>query len=382
MSVITKSKNKICTRCVLDTTVSDIRFDQEGVCHYCKIHDELEKTFPLGPCQEKTLETIVEKIKEKGRNKAYDIVVGVSGGRDSTYALYKAVKLGLRPLAVHFDNGWNSDTAVTNLKKATDKLNVDLHTFVIDWEDFKDLQISFLKASVSDAEIPTDVAIHGILHKIAAQEGIGYLVFAHSFRTEGVAPLSWTYMDGRYIKSVHKLFGTRKLKNYPNMTMWDVFYYRFIRGIKVVPLLTYMPYNQKEVDKTLSEELDWVYSGGHHHESYYTEFFQSYYLPKKFNIDKRKIEYSALIRSGQMSREDGLKEIEEQEYPYNEEVVHYSINKLGLSKDEFEQIMKSPLKSFHDYPTYYPLIKALKGPISIANRLNMFPKHLYLKFLG
>jgi len=382
ITTIEQQQEQVCARCVLDTTVSDIRFDANGECHYCKIHDELEKVFPLNEQGQKQFHRLIEKIKQKGRKKDYDIIVGVSGGRDSTYALYIAVKLGLRPLAVHFDNGWNSEIAVTNIRNATNKLNVDLQTYVADWEEFKDLQLSFLKASVSDAEIPTDVAIHSTLHRIAAEENIAYVVFAHSFRTEGVAPLSWTYMDGKYIESVQKKFGTKQLKTVPNMKLWDVFYYRFIKPVEVVPLLTWINYDQAQVDDLLKSELDWQYYGGHHHESYYTHFFQSYYLPKKFNIDKRKIEYSALIRSGQMNRESALAEISSEEYPFDEELVSYTKNKLGLSEEEFENIMSAPTKTFHDYPTYYPLIRWMKYPIKIASDWGIIPKHLYLKFLG
>lgn len=372
----------VCTRCILDTTVPDIRFNAEGVCHYCHIHDELEKEYALNSSGQKKFEALIAKIKKDGRGKSYDIIVGVSGGRDSTFALYTAVRLGLRVLAVHFDNGWNSEIAVTNIKSATQKLNVDLQTFVIDWEEFKDLQIAFLKASVSDAEIPTDVAIHGILHKIAAQENIRYVVFAHSFRTEGVAPLGWTYMDGRYISDIHRRFGTKKLSNYPNMKIKDVLYYKLIKRIEVVPLLVYVPYDQKDVEEVLKHELGWGYYGGHHHESYYTHFFQSYYLPKKFNIDKRKIEYSALIRSGQMKREKAVAEIAGHPYPYDPELVKYTITKLGLTREEFDRILASPNKTFHDFSTYYPLMRWLRWPLKVGAQLNLIPKHLYLKFLG
>jgi N-acetyl sugar amidotransferase len=366
----------------MDTTIPGIRFDQEGICNYCHSHDELDRHFALTSNNQKRFEALIKKIKCQGKRKSYDIIVGVSGGRDSTFALYTAVKLGLRPLAVHFDNGWNSEIAVSNIKRATDKLKVDLYTYVIDWEDFKNLQISFLKASVPDAEIPTDVAIHGLLHRVAAREGIKYLVFAHSFRTEGVVPLTWTYMDGRYISSVQKIFGTKRLKDYPNMRIRDVFYYKMIKRIRVVPLLVYVRYHQKEVESLLERDLGWQYYGGHHHESYYTHFFQSYYLPHKFNIDKRKIEYSALIRSGQLNREDALREIRGQKYPYDPELVSYTINKLGLTPEEFSAIMKAPNKTFHDYPTYYPFLSGLRYPIRLASFLNLVPQHLYHKFFG
>jgi len=223
---------RICSRCLLDTTVADIWFDDQGICKYCGIHDEMEKQYPSGEEGEKRLKEIIEKIKADGEGKEYDCVLGVSGGRDSTYTLYRAVKLGLRPLAVHFDNGWNSDIGLTNIKNAITKLNVDFHTVVADWEEFKDLQIAFLKASVPDAEVPTDFAIYSVLWKTAAEEGVKYVIEGHSFRTEGTSPISWTYMDGRYIRSIHKKFGKKKVTSFPIMGLSEFLYYTFIKNIK------------------------------------------------------------------------------------------------------------------------------------------------------
>lgn len=372
---------QICTRCVLDRTVQDIWFDENGVCKYCKIHDELDKAHPLGPSLEIELEQKIEKIKRDGKGKEHDCIVGVSGGRDSTYSLLTAVKLGLRPLAVHFDNGWNSDIAVSNIKNATNKLGVDLESVVADWEEFKDLQFSFLKASVPDAEIPTDYAIYSVLYKTASKEGIKYIINGHSFRTEGTSPLSWTYMDGRYIKSVHRKFRKiKEIKSFPIMSLFELLYYVFVKRIKEVRLMEFIDYRKKDVDKVLEAELDWRYYGGHHHESVYTNFFQSYLLPQKFNIDKRKTENSALIRSGQMTRDEALKEIQAKPYEYEQEIVDYAISKLGLTKDEFDGIFKKEIKSFHDYATYYPIIQALKVPIRIACQMQLLPQILYLKY--
>ncbi len=370
----------LCTRCVSDTTIPGIRFDSGGVCNYCEIHDQMERRYPLDDEGARRLERKIDRIRARGRGRPYDIVVGVSGGRDSTYALYTAVRLGLRPLAVHFDNGWNSDIAVSNIRSATTKLGVDLHTVVADWEEFKALQIAFLRASVSDAEIPTDVAIHGTLHRVAAAEGVRTLVFAHSFRTEGIMPLGWTYMDGRYIDSVRKAFGQARLRTVPNFTLKDFLYYTFVRRIEALPILNYRRYEHAEVDRILAAELDWKYYGGHHHESYYTHFFQSYYLPRKFGIDKRKIEYSALVRSGQMARAAALEELRQVSYPFEEELVRYVIHKLGLGTAEFDAIMRAERRSFRDYSTYYPLFRALRTPIRVASEMNLFPKLLYYKF--
>jgi len=368
-----------CTRCLLDTTIPGIKFDEEGVCNFCALHDAMEEEYPQGEAGERALQAIVKKVKKAGRNKEYDCVVGVSGGRDSTYVLYQTVKLGLRPLAVHFDNGWNSAVAATNISSALNKLNVDLETIVADWSEFKDLQISFLKASVCDAEVPTDVAILGSLHKIAAKHNIQYIMNGHSFRTEGVAPLTWTYMDGRYINKVQEQFSGKKLRTIPNFTLWEMLYYTLIKRIKVIPLLNYVEYKHSVVNKVLEDELGWTYYGGHHHESHYTHFFHSFYLPQKFNIDMRKLELSALIRSGQTTRAEALQEVEKP-YRFSEELVEYTCKKLGFTEKELNDLMAIPVKSFHDYPTYYPLIRKLKLPISAAAKLGVIPELLYYKF--
>jgi N-acetyl sugar amidotransferase len=374
---------QVCSRCVSDSTIPGIHFDERHVCQFCHVHDEMEKQYPKGEAGRQRLEQLIAKIKREGRRRNYDCIVGVSGGRDSTYLLYVAVQLGLRPLAVHFDNGWNSEIAVRNIKNALSKLNVDLYTIVADWEEFKDLQIAFLRASVSDAEVPTDVAIFGSLHRVAAEEGVRYILNGHSFRTEGIMPIGWTYMDGRYIDSVHRLFGQKKRRNtVPNFTYLDLIYYNLLKRIKVIPLLNYVDYSHEQADEILKENLDWIYYGGHHHESHFTHFFQSFLLPQKFNIDKRKIEYSALIRSGARRRADALSELQEVPYPCDEALIAYTIKKLGLSSEEFAEIMKTKPKSFHDYPTYYPMIQKLRLFVRIACTFGLLPKLLAYKYLG
>ena len=371
-----------CSRCILDTTASDIWFDENGECKYCKIHDEMDKMHPLDKHGDEILKKIIEKIKFDGKGKEYDCIVGVSGGRDSSYTLLKAVKYGLRPLAVHFDCGWNSNISMKNIEAATSILNVDLHTHVANWEEFKELQISFLKASTPDADTPTDYAIYSVLYETAANENIKYILNGHSFRTEGTSPISWTYMDGRYVKKVLKKLGKiKKIKSFPIMTMYRLIYFILIRGIREIRLMEFINYNKKQVGDILEKELDWEDYGGHHHENIYTKFFQSYLLPQKFNIDKRKTELSALIRTNQITREEAINEIESSEYEYENEIVEYTINKLGLSQDEFEKIFKLPIKSFEDYPTYHPMIKILKWPIKIACSLKLLPTILYLKYV-
>lgn len=374
--------NKVCTRCVMDNTVEGIRFDEKGECTFCKIHDDLEKKFPLNEETPKRLQQLVDKIKKDGRGKKYDCILGVSGGRDSTYTLYNAVKLGLRPLAVHFDNGWNSEIAVQNIKNATEKLGVDLHTHVADWEEFKDLQRSFLFASVPDAEVPTDWIIFSVLFAEAAQYNVKYIVHGHSFRTEGTTPLTWTYMDGKYVQDVQRKFGKMKLKSFPNMSMSKYIYYSLFKKINQIRILYYFQYNEREVLHILENELGWKNYGDKHHESKYTAFFQAYILTRKFNIDKRKLHYSAKVRNGQLTRDEALQIIQKDPYTGGMEALDYCLKKLNLTYEDFEKIMNEAPKSFMDYNSYYNVVKAFKKPITWGNKIGIVPDTVYKKYFS
>jgi N-acetyl sugar amidotransferase len=372
-------EEKICSRCILDTTVPEIVFDKKGVCNYCKINDEIMREYPDGSEGASRLNDLIEKIKISGKGKRYDSLIGVSGGTDSTYTLYLMKKMGLRPLAVHFDNGWNSEIAVQNIKNATNTLGIDLYTLVADWEEFKDMQLAFLKSSTPDAEVPTDYAIISVLLKVAAKENIKFIIEGQASRAEGTTPLGWTYHDGRYLRSIHKKFGKHKAKSFPILSLFHLLYYFFIRRVKLIRPLEYSDYSKQMAREVNSRELAWKDPGGHHHESIFTRFFQSYYLPNKFNIDKRKRECSAKIRSGKMTRQEALTEVSTP-YPVEEGIVDYTISKLGLNKEEFDEIMTAPAKSFLDYPTYFPLIQLLRWPIKIACKLHIFPPIFYYKY--
>ncbi|MBI4405144.1 MAG: N-acetyl sugar amidotransferase [Deltaproteobacteria bacterium] len=376
------SRLKTCARCVMDTTVPEIHFDGNGECQYCKMHDFMDGIYPRDPVKlENKASQLVDRIRQVGKGKRYDCIVGVSGGRDSTWGLYRAVKAGLRPLAVHFDNGWNSPIAVSNIANATNHLGIDLETVVADWEEFRDLQVSFLRASVPDVEIPTDVAIHSVLHRIAAREDVQYVFFCHSFRTEGIVPRGWSFLDGKYIEAVQKRFGTRPLKDFKNFKIWDFFRFSIVKGIQSVPFVNYFDYNQKKVSELLTNELGWKYYGGHHHESTYTFFIQSYLLPRKFNIDKRKAEYSALVRSGQMDRQTALQQTTWHPYEYDEKLLAYVLSKLEITKTEWNLIWNSPIRSYQDFPSYYPLMKRCRLPLKLATSMGWLPELLYLKYL-
>lgn len=360
-------EKQICTRCIMDLSDKEITFDENGVCNHCQKYNQIVSTYPFNSPEARKLELekMISRIKQAGTNNQYDCIIGVSGGVDSTYLAYIAKEFGLRPLAVHLDNGWNSELSVHNIEKVLNTLKIDLYTHVLDWEEFKDLQLSFLKASVSDAEIPTDHAIGGILYRMAVKNNVSYILLGTNIETESGLPSSWTYgvSDWRYISSVHKIFGTQKLKTYSHFSLFDELYLKTIRGIKVFPILDYVPYVKEDALSILENELGWEYYGGKHYESIYTRFFQGYILPRKFNIDKRRAHFSSLIRSGQKSRESGLEELKQPTYPEDMQTndKEYVLKKLGLSENDFEKIMLLPLKTHNDYPTYYSLAKKTIG---------------------
>lgn len=351
---------QICKTTIMDTTVDpDITFNEKGESNYVHEYKKLlELRVPDAKTAKKQLDKIVEKIKTAGKGKDYDCLVGVSGGVDSTYVAYLVKKLGLRPLAVHMDNGWNSELAVSNIEKILKKLHIDLHTEVLNWEEFRDIQLSFLKASTPDGEIPTDHAIYAVTMNVAAKYGIKYIITGSNIKTEGILPRSWArgHLDWKYIKSVAKMFGSTKPETFPHITMTRVAYYLYIKRIQSIPILNYIEYNKTKALEILQTELGWQYYGGKHYESVYTRFFQGYILPKKFNIDKRRGHLSTLICSGEISREEALIAIAKPPYldaDLEKQDLEFVIKKFDLTKDEFERIMQLPIKTIHDYPNNF-----------------------------
>jgi len=361
----------------MDYSDPDIKFNNEGICNHCLRYESLVSTRVFDGIEgENELNSLIDKIKKEGKNKDYDCLIGVSGGVDSTYVAYLLKKKGLRPLAVHFDNGWNSELAVSNIEKTLSKLDIDLYTYVIDWPMFKDLQLSFLKASTPDGEIPTDHAIDSFLWNEASKRGIKYIVSGMNFKSEAMSVPSWAYghSDWRYIKSIQKKFGSKKLKNYPHYTFFDLFKFNVLKGIRIVSVLNYIDYNKEEVMKFLQDELGWVYYGGKHYESIYTRFYQSYILPKKFNIDKRRGHMSDLINSKQLTRESALSQIEKETYQKDlmTRDLSYVKKKLGFSDEEFTELMNSPIKSYKDYPNNYLIVQFLRKTVNILRSLGLY----------
>ncbi|WP_422416347.1 N-acetyl sugar amidotransferase [Pseudomonas sp. GZD-222] len=370
-----------CVRCVMSNDVdTSIVFNEQGVCHHCLRYDELLTTRVFsGEDAESRLAAVVSKIKKSRKaSSQYDCLIGVSGGVDSTYVAYLVKQLGLRPLAVHFDNGWNSELAVKNIEKTLQKLDIDLVTYVVDWKEFKDLQLSFLKASVPDGEIPTDHAIFALLWKTAVKHNIKYIISGMNFATESISVPNWSYghSDWKYIKDVHKKHGSIVLKSYPHYNLAQLFYYNFIRGIRSVSILNYVDYNKDRVMKLLQDELGWVYYGGKHYESIYTRFFQGYILPEKFNIDKRYGHYSDLINARQISREQALEELKTNSYSdeLKEADLAYAAKKFSLTPEQFKEILATPPSSYHDYKNSASVIANLKKLVNFLRKIGLYPK--------
>jgi N-acetyl sugar amidotransferase len=346
-----------CSLTVMDNIADpDITFDENGVCNYYYEYKVAEKDNVLqGEAGEAKIRKLAETIKTNGRGKPYDCLIGLSGGVDSTYVAYLVKQLGLRPLAVHLDNGWNSELAVMNIENIVSKLKIDLFTLVINWEEFRDLQLSYLRASVVDIEVVSDHAIFATMYKLAKEKNIGYIISGTNIVTEHIMPPSWLYkkMDFANLNDIHRRYGKIKLKTYPTFDFKKYVYYSAVLKLTPVSILNYVPYNKKAIKDIITKELAWRDYGGKHYESLFTKFYQAYILPEKFKIDKRKAHLSTLICSGQLTREEALKELAQPLYPAQElkQDKEYVLKKFGLREDEFESIMQTPPRKHEEFKT-------------------------------
>lgn len=344
-----------CAQCVLSTKDdSSIVLNSEGVCNYCA--DENLRKLKTDKQNNDGIDKIVASIKAAGSTNEYNCLIGVSGGVDSSYLAYTAIKLGLKPLILHYDNGWNSEMAVMNIENIVKTLDLDLYTHVNNWQEFRDIQRSFIKAHVVDIELITDQAIVAVQFQVASKFNIKYILTGSNSATESILPTGWYHwkIDVLNIKSIHKTFGTIPMKTYPMMGYFKRYYYSKIKKIQTVNLLNYLHYNKAEAKQTIMNEIGWTDYGGKHFESIFTRFYQAYILPKKFNIDKRKAHLSALICSGQMTREEALKELDKPIYNADklQDDKEYVIKKLGMTELEFDEYIQQPAKSHLDYPSY------------------------------
>lgn len=347
---MTNSTYQICSKTVMDNIADpNITFDENGVCNYWYDYQKKakEKVFH-GTLGKELFNQKIAEIKAYGKDKKYDCLIGLSGGVDSTYIAYLVKKHGLRPLAVHFDNGWNSEIAVQNINNIIDKLQCDLFTLVVDWDEFKDLQLAYLKAGVVDIEVLTDHAIFGTLNKLAKKNDIKYVISGANIETEYLLPKAWIFnkLDAVNIKAIHSQFGNVPLKTYPLLKEFNKRYYQKFLKLEFVTPINFERYEKEKVKQLISEELNWKDYGGKHFESVFTKFYQAYILPTKFKIDKRKAHLSNLICSNQLSREEALTELEKPIYDPHElsRDMDYVLKKFGLTQQAFNEIMsKEPV---------------------------------------
>lgn len=354
---------RICSRCVLDTSVVDIKFDDNNICNYCS--DFINKSGHIVNRDDAELDagltTFVERVKKDGKGNQYDCIVGVSGGVDSSWALVQAVKCGLKPLAVHMDNGWNSELAQNNIENLVKTLNVDLHTHVINWNEYRSLMQAFFDADVIDIELLYDNAMIAVNYQLAAKYKVHWILSGGNQVTEGVrTPTGWNWFkrDKRNIKDIGKKIGNVKLDTFPAMGTFDYIYYEFIRGIKWVSFLDYFQFNKVEAMNILEKEYAYKPYPYKHYESVFTRFYQGYLLPNKFNVDKRKLHFSALIVSGQMDRSDAIKKLKEMPYISQEALdddKEYFLKKMGWKELDLVEYLAREERSHLDFSSEKPL---------------------------
>lgn len=358
---------QICTRCIMDTTDPLIRFDENGVCNHCHRYDRNVRSFGYkGKQTDVEMERLINKIKEYGKDKEYDCILGISGGVDSAYLAYLAHKYQLRVLAVHVDAGWNSEIAVSNIQKMCKALDMDLHTIVVDWPAMKELQRAYMFSGLANLDVPQDHVFFAAVYEYAKKYNIRYMLNGSNLATEGILPTAWGYSaaDFKCMKSVYRKCGRGKkiFRKYPHYGLLKYFYYQ--KRIIRVNLLNYVPYSKKLAMETLEREFDWKYYGGKHYESRFTKFFQSYYLPEKFGYDKRRAHLSSLVVGGEMTREEALKEMADTS-EYSEAQMmgdkEYILKKLDISEKQWDEIMKAPNKTEADYANNQKLLRILSN---------------------
>ena len=357
MDINTARDHKICKNCVMDTTDSKITFDEKGVCDHCNtFYKEILPKWHTDDKGDKALKEIVKKIKKEGESKDFDCLMGMSGGIDSSYLLYIMVeKYGLRPLVFHVDAGWNSQIAVNNIERLVDGLGIDLYTEVINWEEIKDLQLAFFKSGVSHIDTPQDHSFFATMYKFASKHNIKHILTGGNYSTECVRnPLEWMYYqsDSIQLRDIYKKHGTGKLKDYPvSNILWHKVYLPYVKKIKLIRPLDFFPYNKDEAMKTLVDKFGYQKYPQKHFESRFTRFYESYWLTKKFGFDTRKVQYSSLILTNQMTRVEALEKLKSP--AYDPATIHkdfeYIATKLGISKEELQSYMDAPNKTYKDY---------------------------------
>jgi N-acetyl sugar amidotransferase len=346
---------RVCTKTVMDNTDPDITFDENGVCNWWHDYHRIMGTRPNGEQRANLLSQAIRQVKDGGYGREFDCILGLSGGVDSSYMAYLAKQWSLRPLIVHFDNGWDDELAVGNIEVMLKKLGFPLHTFVMDWPEFRDLQRAYFKASVVDLEVPTDHMIFGALHKIALEHGIRYVLSGYNFETEWLLPSAWCYskFDLVNLQGIHRTFGKVPMKHLPKLGVWQRLYYERVKGVRELNILELVLYKKMDAKRFLTDEFGWRDYGGKHYESVFTRFYQGYILPTKYGIDKRKAHLSNLICNGELTRAEAMEELSKPTYDPGRQKAdkRYVAKKLGWSEAEFEDILRLPPRRHEEFGT-------------------------------
>jgi N-acetyl sugar amidotransferase len=360
---------------VMDETDAGIQFDEKGVCNHCHKFDDVQSLQLFkGTDGEARLQAIIKKIKEEGEGKEYDCIIGLSGGVDSSYLAVKIKDFGLRPLVVHVDAGWNSELAVSNIEKIIKYCGYDLHTHVMNWEEMRDLQLSYMKAAVANQDVPQDHAFFSSMYHFAVKNNIKYILSGGNLATEAVFPDTWhgSAMDAINLKDIHKKYGSKPLRDYKTISFFEYyFWYPFAKGMRTVRPLNFMDYNKKEAEKYLQDTVGYRSYARKHGESIFTKLFQNYYLPAKFGYDKRKLHYSSMILSEQMSREEAIAKLAEPLYDANElEVdIDYFCKKMRINRQQFDELMQAPMHDYSDFKSWDKLQNFAKKSQTLLQKI-------------
>lgn len=355
---MSEKEYQICTNCIMDTSDPHITFDEKGECDYCQnFKNIILPEWKYGADRIDELMVVAEKIKNDGKNRDFDCIIGLSGGLDSSYTAHIAKNvMGLRPLLLHVDAGWNTDQAVANIEKLVDGLGLDLYTEVINWEEMKDLQLAFLKSQISDQDLPQDTAFFSALYKFANKHKIKYVLTGGNFSTECCRePEEWggyPGIDNTLIKDIHSKFGTKSLNTFPIVDILKYkILYKYVYKMDVFKPLNYVNFTKKEAEKTLNDLYGWEKFQHKHHESRFTRFYEDYWMPKKFGYEKRRAHFSSLIMTGQMNRDKALARISNPEMSddFLDKEFQYVANKLDITKDELIEIFEGENKTYNNY---------------------------------
>lgn len=374
-------EHQICSKCIYDERVGGITFDEDGVCNYCHTMERFKEEYHTGMEDGMIeLQKIVDKIKKDGKGKKYDCVVGVSGGTDSSYLLVKLKEWGLRPLAVHYDNTWDTAIATENIKIMLEKLDIDLYTYVVDHKEIDDIFKAFLEAGVPELDAPTDLALVEVMYRAAAKYKVKYILEGHSYVTEGIAPISTIYFDGGYIKDIHNRFGKVPMKTYPLMTFWRFMYWTLIKRVKRIRPFWYINYSKADARKLLQEKYNWKYYGGHHLENRITAFNHIWVLYERFGIDLRNLSLAAGVRAGVINREDAINEYFYNEPVMEEGLLEYFKERMGYSDMDLKRLKNLEKKSSKDYKTYRKYFQMMRPIFYLCVKANLVTESFYVKY--